>query len=280
MIIIKLWGGVGNQLFQYVFGQYIKYRYNQDVYYDDNAFMTVDRLRKPELDAVNGSISYNNQCDFSKYRGVVNRVLRYIFLAHPCHHFITEGTIMPSEFKRDHLYFMQGYWQDIKYYTWLRKNIKDFELRGGVFPSQLEPLREEIVSTSQSLSIHVRRGDYFSPRNVKTYGVCDADYFQRAVIEISKRTRIENTFIFSDDLDWVKDNLPLGKNTTLIPNYDVSQFAYIQLMSLCRHHIISNSSFSWWGAVLNKQSGSIVISPNRWMLNSDMTIALDEWIKI
>lgn len=280
MVIVKLWGGIGNQLFQYVFGQYIRYRYNQDVCYDDNAFVTVDCLRKPELEAVKGNIVYNNQCSFSKYKGIVNRGLRYVFQAHPRHHFIMEGDKIPLEYKRDHLYFIQGYWQDIKYYAWLCDNVKDFELGGREFPLQLESFREEIISSTHSLSIHVRRGDYFSPRNIRTYGVCTVGYYQRAIDEICLRVEIEKIFVFSDDLDWVRGNLSLSKKATYLPNYDVNQFAYIQLMSLCRHHVISNSSFSWWGAVLNEQPNAIIISPNKWTLNSEKTIALDKWIKI
>lgn len=79
MIIVKIWGGIGNQIFQYVFGQYLKYKYRTDVLYDDNSYLSIDKLRKRELDALDAEILYDNSCTFSKYKGVKNRVLRLFF---------------------------------------------------------------------------------------------------------------------------------------------------------------------------------------------------------
>ena len=98
MIIVKIWGGIGNQLFQYVFGQYLHYRFGQVVYYDNNSYYTVDKLRKSELDALSNydEIVYDNRCSFSRFRGVKNRILRFAFQAHPRHHYIGEGKRVPQ----------------------------------------------------------------------------------------------------------------------------------------------------------------------------------------
>ncbi len=280
MIIVKIWGGIGNQIFQYVFGQYLKYKYRTDVLYDDNSYLSIDKLRKRELDALDAEILYDNSCTFSKYKGVKNRVLRLFFQMLPNHHFIQEGCLLPDYIKSDHIYFFQGYWQDVKYYSWLVNNGFKINLKSKATPKELVSLCDKIRSEKDTISIHIRRGDYFSPQNVNIYGVCDTDYFIRALSIIRKSSVDSKIYVFTDDPGWVINNLHFDENVTLIPNYPISQFAYIELMSFCKHHIISNSSFSWWGAVLNNQPNSIVVAPKQWTLTSDKTIALNNWIKI
>lgn len=280
MIIVRLWGGIGNQLFQYVFGQYLFYRYGEKVYYDNNVFNGIDKLRKLELDAVDVHIDYDNRCRFSEYRGVKNRLLRMLFDASPYHHFIQEGHQLPQEYKPKHIYFMQGYWQDVKYYRALREFQPDFALSCRTFPKELMDIKSSIAQTPESVSIHIRRGDYFTPQNIKIYGVCDEHYYMKAFGYVHKQYPNATPYIFSDDLNWVHQHLDIGNNVIFVPNYNVSQFAYIELMSLCKHHIISNSSFSWWGAVIGTYDDSMVIAPSQWLLDSDKTIALDEWVKI
>ena len=137
-----------------------------------------------------------------------------------------------------------------------------------------------IESCPQSASIHIRRGDYFSPKNVSVYGVCTEDYYHKAIGLIKNKELKVRFFVFTDDIEWVKEHIQLDDDMLIVPNYDISQFAYIELMSLCKHHIISNSSFSWWGAVLNEQDDATVICPSKWTLTSDKTIALDKWMKL
>lgn len=280
MIIVKVWGGIGNQLFQYVFGQYLQHKYNVDVFYDENSFISVDKLRKPELDSVETTMQINNYCSFSKERNFKNRFLRFLFEANPKNHYIEEGEKIPTTYNEGHTYFFQGYWQDYKYYEWLVKNVPDFTIKSKEFPSELQIIKEDIINNETSLSLHVRRGDYFQPQNIQKFGVCKAEYFEKAIHYVTEKIPNRKIYVFSDDLEWVKSNIQLNDNVIFIPNYKVSQFAYIELMSFCRHHIISNSSFSWWGAILNEKPKSIVICPEKWTLTSDDTIALEKWKKI
>lgn len=280
MIIIRTWGGIGNQLFQYVFGQYLRYRYNQEVFYDCNSFGTVDTLRQKELDAIDANIKYDGRCSFSKHRNVKNRILRYFFQMLPGHHYIAEGNSIPDFFSEKDIYYFQGYWQEIKFYEWLKQNVSSFSIQSKEVPTVIQSYVKSLKSTPSSVSVHIRRGDYFSPQNVKTFGVCDASFFESAIREIKRKVSNPKFYIFSDDPDWVIGNISLPENSELIQNYDIEQFAYIELMSFCKHHIISNSSFSWWGAVLNEVQDSITIAPNKWTLISDKTIALEKWTKI
>lgn len=280
MIIVKIWGGIGNQLFQYVFGQYLHYMFHQEVCYDDNSFISTDKLRKRELDALDADIKWDNHCTFSKYRGVKGRLLRYLYQMNPKYHYIGLDESVPSVVNPSDDYFFQGYWQDYKYYSWLVDNAPLFKIQSKEWPVELEDLRREISSCPQSVSVHVRRGDYFSPENISVYGVCTEHYFNEAMEIMKEKITGAKFFVFTDDIDWTKDHLRFDKDVVIVPNYEISQFAYIELMSLCKHHIISNSSFSWWGAVLNEQKGSIAISPSKWKLTSNETIALDRWMKI
>lgn len=280
MIIVKIWGGIGNQLFQYVFGQYLRHRFHQDVRYDDNSFVSTDKLRKRELDALNVNIDWDDHCSFSKYKGVKGRILRLYYQMFPKQHYIGLDDKIPDRIKSTDVYFFQGYWQDYKYYEWLQNNIPDFIIKSKIFPIELDDIKQKIVACPQSVSIHIRRGDYFTPQYVSTYGVCTKDYFEKAIKIMKEKIPNARFFVFTDDIDWVNDHIQLDADALIIPNYDISQFAYIELMSLCKHHIISNSSFSWWGAILNEKKDSLVISPSKWKLTSDKTIALDKWIKI
>lgn len=280
MIIVKMWGGIGNQLFQYVFGQYLRFKYNQDVRYDNNSYFSVDKLRKLEIDAICNSVDYDNRCLFSKNRGVKNRLMRLAYQMKVGNHFISEESVIPSVYNDSHLYFFQGYWQDIKYYEWLRSNVFGFKIKSKHFPQELDKYVNDILDHINSVSLHIRRGDYFLPKNVGTFGVCNQQYYEDAIDFVKGKMADVKIYVFTDDIEWVKQNIKIGDDYVIIPNYDISQFAYIELMSLCRHHIISNSSFSWWGAVLNEKEGAVVVCPDRWTNTSDVTIALDKWIKI
>ena len=141
MIIVKVWGGIGNQLFQFVFGQYLHYKTGMEVFYDDSSYVSNDKLRKSELNALDTDINFNNDCTFSRYRSVKNRLLRFLFQLNPHHHYIQElKDEVPVSFNSSHTYFFQGYWQDIKYYDWLKENVPNFELRSKTIPWNLRIL--------------------------------------------------------------------------------------------------------------------------------------------
>ena len=280
MIIVKIWGGIGNQLFQYVFGQYLHYRYSQEVRYDDNSYLSTDKLRERELDALETTITWDNHCHFSKYSGIKGRLLRYCYQLMPKHHYVGLNEIIPQRINVEDEYFFQAYWQDSKYYQWLVANVPTFKLQSKVFPKELEAIRTQIEYCAQSASVHIRRGDYFSPKNISVYGVCTEEYFERAASLMKKEVFGVRFFVFTDDIEWVRAHVQLDDNVVIVPNFEISQFAYIELMSMCKHHIISNSSFSWWGAVLNEQDGAKVICLSKWTLTSDESIALNKWVKL
>lgn len=273
MIIIRLWGGVGNQLFQYSFGEYLRLNTNHEIYYDVSSFGNSDKLREFQILILNNSLPLKNVY-FSKYRGVRNRFFRFLFSIK--NKFITEDRFNQEELSDlNRTYYLQGYWQNIKYI-----NGGDLYKPKNETPAEIEDLIRKINLSHNPVSMHIRRGDYFTSKHIDVYGVCDVDYFKKSLSLINEKIKEVTIFIFSDDINWVKNNIELSDNMMIIPNYEVNQFWYIYLMSLCHHNIISNSSFSWWGAFLNMNPEKIVISPSKWTLDSDKTLALSEWIKI
>lgn len=139
----------------------------------------------------------------------------------------------------------------------------------------------EIILTN-SVSIHVRRGDFLNEENINLFGdVCDKDYFEKAIQLICSKVAKPHFFIFSNDMEWVKFNLRIDNVTYITCNTGKNSWKDMYLMSLCKHNIIANSSFSWWGAWLNTNSNKIVISPSRFLKNDIFTeVYPDSWIKI
>lgn len=176
--------------------------------------------------------------------------------------------------------YYDGYWTNQKYFVDIREDILNiFSFRRQI-DEKNQTLLNDIKSTN-SVSIHVRRGNYLLFDKYK--GICEIDYYQRAIDYINTNVVNPHFFVFSNDMDWCKENLTdMLKNYTFVGNNSgMSNYIDLQLMSNCKHNIIANSTFSWWGAWLNQNEGRIVVSPKKW-LNLEMkdTPLLDEWIKM
>ena len=144
-------------------------------------------------------------------------------------------------------------------------------------------LLEQITSDASSVSVHVRRGDYVSNKNAaKFHGLTGVDYYKAVVKEMAKRVKNPKLYIFSDDPEWCKQNLKFTQLTTYIShNTDGSED--MRLMKACKHNIIANSSFSWWGAWLNENPNKIVIAPKQWFSHSESNtkdVIPDSWQKL
>ena len=138
------------------------------------------------------------------------------------------------------------------------------------------------MQLNNSVSIHVRRGDYLNGYYFETLGkICDIDYYKRAIALINKEVNDPYFYIFSDDPGYVAENLKIENATYVDFNRGRDSWQDMYLMSQCKHNIIANSTFSWWGAWLNTNLNKIVIAPNRWFANMDNDeIVLPEWIRL
>ena len=178
--------------------------------------------------------------------------------------------------------FYDGYWQSYQYFdSWRDVILKEFTFPKISMEDKLNfELNERLKNEENSVGIHIRRGDYL--KNWKYCGLCGIDYYQKAIAYILEHIKSPKFFLFSDDIDWVKENIsPLlkGYGVTFVNwNHSINSYKDMQLMAMCKNLIIANSSFSWWAAYLN-QNNPIVVAPEKW-INSfmDFRIQYKDWI--
>jgi glycosyltransferase involved in cell wall biosynthesis len=266
--VVKICGGLGNQLFQYAFGQNFP-----EVCYD-TSFYKAGKSRKLELNLYNIPLKVAGK-KFS--RGKV----KLFKFAQP--KMIEETQINRYEPKllQQNGYF-SGFYQTEKYFSAFREKIlREFTLKLPLNAVNLKIL-DEIKKTS-SVSLHIRRTDYLSP--TVPMEVLDLDYYKRAIDYIMQHVSDPHFFVFSDDPQWVKDNLKIMAPHTFVDVNDGSHGYFdLELMRNCKHNIIANSSFSWWGAWLNENFAKIVVSPNKWFKPTAVEyggdIIPETWIKL
>ena len=166
--------------------------------------------------------------------------------------------------------YLIGYFQSERYFAERGPEIRrDFRFPRAIGPENAATLAA--IDACRSVSLHVRRGDYVSDAAaVAHHGSVGLDYYRAAVERVKARERDIRLFVFSDEPEWCKEHVRLGERTTYVDNNAGRGFEDLRLMSRCRHHILANSSFSWWGAWLNPDPGKRVVAPRRWF--SDPTV--------
>lgn len=283
MIVVNLSGGIGNQLFQYAFAMLLEEQFGQKVIFSDCSY-SYDLIRRSELEILYPKYPrYNNQWLFTCHRSIKYRLTKLIFILNPFTNLFTDANfdindISQRKLNHRQLNYFTGHWQTDKIVLRLTK-AKEYFIPKTEKPKLIRKYESDILNTN-SVSVHIRRGDYFLPDNIKRYGVCTAKYYNNAIEYLELKVDNPVLYIFTDDILWVKSNLKFSYKTIFVENININNYWYIYLMSKCNHNIISNSSFSWWGAYLNENSKKLVIAPKKWMLNSDHSIALNTWIKV
>jgi hypothetical protein len=179
--------------------------------------------------------------------------------------------------------YLDGYWQSEKYF----REIEDIIRRE--FSFKIEPDRQNREMATRikgvnAVAVHVRRGDYVSdPVTNQHHGTCPPEYYRQGAQLIAAQVLNPHFFVFSDEPDWARANLELGGPATFVAqNGPEKGYEDLRLMALCRHHIIANSSFSWWGAWLSN-SGGIVVAPKRWLNKDDIDtrdLIPDGWVRL
>ncbi len=298
MKIVNIIGGLGNQMFQYAFAIALKAYYpNEDIYIDTSHFHTIffKRYRGHnlhygyELEKIIDNIAIPT-ANWTKLIKVTNYMPNYIlsrfirkFLPKRKSEFLekVDFTYDKEVLKQEGDRYFEGYWQVANYYIDNEKAIKEvFKFK----PLDVENMKlASKIMACNSVSIHVRRGDYINNKGFG--GICTLDYYRRAIDFVLSRVDVPFFFVFSNEVRWCEDNLkPIMKGADfLIVNHNKGRDSYkdMQLMSYCHINIIANSSFSWWGAFLNKNSDAMVISPSKWNNRFEkVDIYPDSWIKI
>lgn len=275
MIIVKLMGGLGNQMFQYAIGRSLSIKTNQELKFDisflsDKSPKINFTHRNLELDKFNLDLKFSKSSEnryFKSKVSVFNNLLHKFTLKSKnlYLHENPKKLLNISSLKRD--IYLDGFWQSEFYFSDIREILlKDFSISS--FSSEVEILANEIKK-NMSVSIHIRRGDYASNSYINSYhGTCDIDYYLNAISYMEEKLDNPVFYFFSDDINWVKDNFDSRSNFKFISLIDpMKPHDDLYLMSNCLHNIIANSSFSWWGAWLNQNINKLVISPKRWFVN-------------
>lgn len=268
MIIVRAIGGLGNQMFQYAFYKMLKH-YNQNVLLDISDYDIHNHHNGFELESVfkvkyfKANDSQIRKLSYDK-KSVIYRTLKKIFNIE-----LTKRTefneslheiIKFDEYKKD-IYF-NGYWQSEKYFIDISDDIKsDFKFKNDL-DSNNSMLIDKLIN-EKTVSVHIRRGDYLKTKSF--LGVCDINYYNEAINIIKQKVKNPQFIFFSDDIEWVKGNFKLEDKCHFVDwNKGKDSYKDMQLMSMCKHNIIANSTFSWWGAWLNENSNKIIICPKKW----------------
>jgi len=277
VIVSQIIGGLGNQMFQYAAGRALSLKFKQPLRLDISGFAGYGLHQGFELQRIfNCPVERATEADVRnilgwQYSTGIRRILsrpglavlrRKGFVVEPHFHYWTGISHAPQDC------YLVGYWQSEKYFLDAADAIRsDFTFKLPLAARNAE-LAGQIAQVN-AVSLHVRRGDYVNnPKTNVTHGVCSLDYYKAAVQYVSDRVEQPHFFIFSDDIAWVKDNLKIDMPHRYIDhNKGAESCNDMRLMSLCQHHIIANSSFSWWGAWLNPSAGKIVVAPEKWFAN-------------
>jgi hypothetical protein len=292
MIITNLLGGLGNQMFQYAAGRSLSLRNGTALRLDVSDFVGYDLHQGFELQRV-----FHTPIELATARDVQNilgwqssRSVRRILLRLNWALLRRQGLIVEPHFNywpelinAPRESYLLGYWQSEKYFKDYSAMIRsDFTFR-----YQLEAVNKELaeaIGQSNAVSVHIRRGDYANNSKTKaTHGLCSLDYYQTAIKYMAERVECPQFFVFSDDINWAEGNLKINYPSQFIGhNQGAHSYIDMQLMSICKHHIIANSSFSWWGAWLNINANKIVIAPKRWFVKQTDVRDLfpQEWVTL
>ena len=274
MIISNIVGGLGNQMFQYAAGRSLSLRLNLPLFLDISDLTNYKLHYGYQLNHIfRGQFDIANNSLLGEVLGFQNnfalkRILKYDSLKFlRSRHYVIEPFFKYTDISGDisQKAYICGYWQSEKYFKEHAAIIRD-DFR---FKSELNEINSKIsqlILSVNAISIHIRRGDYISSKSTNALlGICPLDYYDAAIKKISSKVSRPHFFIFSDDVEWVKKNLKINHDHYFINhNHGSDSFNDMRLMSMCKHHIIANSNFSWWGAWLNSRKDKIVIAPKNW----------------
>lgn len=267
MIAVKLMGGLGNQMFQYSIGRSISLSCGVPLKLDRSF------LERKDLGE---SFTYRNyELDLFKIDPdlVLSNNKSWTFLSEPHHHLFSENIIREcsERIRNGQNVYLEGYWQTPKYFEKIEDIIrKDFTFKNRVEDSREQKIQEMVrmIKESNSVMINVRRTDYL---NNPFHIVLDELYVKKAIEMIEERVDDPRYFVFSDDIEWCRNNLQQRDFIFVDKSYAGDRYSYyIQLMSLCKSFVIANSTFSWWSAWLNSEENKIVISPKKWFSPPDI----------
>ncbi len=265
MIVVKLKGGLGNQMFQYAAGRALAIRAGTELLLDANTYsQSYNREFGLDKFCIKARIATDQDlAPWPKWQRKPSEWLQRLGIRTRRYRELKLGFDPKWPSLGDDLY-IEGYFQSEKYFSEIKDVlVSDFQLK-----AQLSAENQRIadqIKNSESVMIHVRRGDYVSsPKAAEKHGACGIEYYRHAIEKIESSVDSPQFFIFSDDLDWVRENIPLPGDPVYVDGNQHTPEVDIGLMALGKHFVIANSSFSWWGAWLSCADDNVVVSPAPW----------------
>lgn len=286
MIIVNLKGGLGNQMFQYALGLSLSLKNKEVLKLDVDGLERANRVgdiyRPFDLAgfSISATIATAKEIRELKYPyGTFSKAQRWLnFKLSKDKNVLFRPQVL--EWIGD--IYLDGFWQSPKYFENIRQELlAEFLLKQPLSSAALQHAIR--IKETNSVALHVRRGDYVKNARVQIeFGSCTNHYYDIAMKHINRKVHSPTFFIFSDDIDWVKNNLSNHTNVVYVKNPAISTAEELALMSICKHNIIANSTFSWWSAWLNQNPDKIVVTPTPWFnkIDYDQSLIPESWIKI
>ncbi len=289
MKIVKLKGGLGNQMFQYAYAKLLERMTDEEIRLDYSVFCNVknDSVRVPRLKRFNISVPEARRNEIEKicmfnHQGdaLSNQYKLWIlfekFFNRRYYYEHTRAYIPPTSLAK-YSYF-DGYWQSYRYVDSVIDILKK-EFTPNYELSEMTKNIQRVMESQNSVFIGVRKGDYTSES--AHWGSFGTEYYQKAMRYISERLDAPVFYIFSNDIQWCKRNIDWGNFQIIYRETEqqTNDFEELMLMASCRHSIIVNSTYHWWGAKLNEYQDKIVIAPEKWFFdNKPIDIVPPHWI--
>lgn len=293
MIVIKLQGGLGNQMFQYAFASILAIKNKTPILIEDSIYQIQDKRkgytpRNFELAIFENEYNFAKESDVRLFNNLsfIDKLKRKFKFNYPKKFLEEQFEFCPKVNSLKAPVYLTGYFQSFKYFSEFEDYIR------SLFVFQEKKLSQEnlnlisVLKKENTVAIHVRRGDYITDKITNQFhGACSLEYYAKAIALVTSKIINPTLVFFSDDSEWVEKKFEsLDFNKMFIShNKGVDSWIDMFLMSICAHNIIANSSFSWWGAWLNSNSDKIVIAPKKWFQGIEIdikSIIPDEWIII
>ncbi|WP_346318551.1 alpha-1,2-fucosyltransferase [Chitinophaga sp. YIM B06452] len=286
MIIVNVSGGIGNQMFQYAFGRYLSILLKKDLFLNKTIYQ-FNQYRAFGLD----SFHLPPNCFVGNFNDLMNNGMigeDILLIEEKFFHFDEElvagfkELVSENELPQRTAFVISGYWQSAKYFEGIKEMIQaDFNFRHKLEGAAL--VMQNRIKSENAVMVHVRRGDYLTCPGL--FGTVSKEYIIGSIQYCIEKLEAPVFYIFSDDVLWCRENLKEIEGLTFIDDsfYDEPSKSYLQLMSSCKHFIISNSTYSWWASWLGSSKGNLTIAPNEWFTDQTRDtkdIYGPEWIKL
>lgn len=290
MIIVRAWEGLGNQLFQYAFARALSIRTGEQVKIDQNRIFSElleEGNVKREFSLLHFNITLGcasedelRQYKFLEQKNYLQKIIFFLSKKRVwkyCFYEEQKENFAPDRLKLNRNSYIKGWFQNEKYFFKYRDILlQEFTLKEEI---KVEAELQALLEKENTVSIHIRRGDY------RKLGLAlNMDYYIKAIEYIQQHVENPYFIVFSDEISWVKNHMLLPEKSYFVNQIgNLKDYEELMLMSYCKHNIISNSTFSWWGAWLNRNEDKKVVTPKKWVLqgtNEHFHIAPKRWTKV